>query len=457
MLLTHYRSLLGPGWQPVFSQPRSHQRALQHALAWPSVLGERTIASTVVALGRDQQDWSADYKIYSRSPWSSQALFEPVVDDYLERYPSGPILSVLDDTGLARVGKKIPGASWQRDPLSPPFHVNLRWGQRFIQMSLLYPLYREGEQDARSLPIRFEEAPVVRKPGKRASEEEQQAYREHQQQHNLSTRALALLIQQRQQWDKKGASRRRLIVSLDGSYCNRTLFRADLDRITLLARCRKDARLCFPAPAGQRRQYGAESFTPQQVRQDSQYPYKRARLRYAGKRRWIRYKVVPGVLWQRGSGPRRLRLIVVAPQPYKLSQQARTYYRDPAYLLTTDLNGPVQLLLQAYFDRWQIEINHREEKHWLGLGQAQVWSKQSVPRHPAFVVACYSLLWLASLRAYGPGRTEAYLPLPQWRRSSQRPSLRDLLALLRQQINETCGSNGLPANFSKKLIRHAHT
>ena len=82
-------------------------------------------AGAVVALGRDQQDWSADYKIYSRSPWSSQALFEPVVDDYLQRYPKGPVVGVIDDTGLARTGKKVPGASWQRDPLSPPFHLNL--------------------------------------------------------------------------------------------------------------------------------------------------------------------------------------------------------------------------------------------------------------------------------------------------------------------------------------------
>ena len=112
---------------------------------------------------------------------------------------------------------------------------------------------------------------------------------------------------------------------------------------------------------------------------------------------------------------------MVAPQPYKLSQQARTNYRDPAYLLTTDLKGSIQLLLQSYFDRWQIEINHREEKQWLGVGQAQVWSPKSVPRHPAFVVACYSLLLLAGLRAYGPGRTNAYLPLPKWRRCSWRP------------------------------------
>jgi hypothetical protein len=32
MLLDNYRSLLNQGWQPVFAQPRSHQRALEHAL-----------------------------------------------------------------------------------------------------------------------------------------------------------------------------------------------------------------------------------------------------------------------------------------------------------------------------------------------------------------------------------------------------------------------------------------
>ena len=457
MLLNHYRSLLEQGWQPVFAQPRSHQRAIEHALAWPSVLGERTIAGTVVALGRDQQDWSADYKIYSRSPWSSQALFEPVVDDYLQRYRKGPVVSVIDDTGLARSGKKVAGASWQRDPLSPPFHLNLRWGQRFIQMGLLFSHPQPADPDTRSLPVRFEEAPVVRKPGKRASDQDQKLYREQKKKHTLSRRAVTLLTEQRQLLDAKGAAQRPLLVSLDGGYCNKTVFRAPLERITLLARCRKDARLCFAAPAGQGRKYGKDTFTPEQVRQNGRYPWKRVRIGYAGKKRWIRYTGVGQVLWQRGSGTRPLRLIVVAPQPYKLSKQARTNYRDPAYLLTTDLKSSIQRLLQSYFDRWQIEINHREQKQWMGVGHAQVWSKQSASRHPAFGVACYSLLLLAGLRAYGPGRTNDYLPLPKWRRASKRPSLRDLQALLRKQISETCGSNGLPANFSKKLIRHAHT
>ena len=43
-----------------------------------------------------------------------------------------------------------------------------------------------------------------------------------------------------------------------------------------------------------------------------------------------------------------------------------------------------------YFDRWQIEVNHRDEKDTLGVGQAQMWNPVSVPKQPALVVASYS-------------------------------------------------------------------
>jgi len=68
------------------------------------------------------------------------------------------------------------------------------------------------------------------------------------------------------------------------------------------------------------------------------------------------------------------------PTPYRKRQSSRLYYRDPAYLLTSVLRGCAHALLQIYFDRWQIEVNHREEKDTLGVGQAQLWNPISVPR-----------------------------------------------------------------------------
>ena len=53
---------------------------------------------------------------------------------------------------------------------------------------------------------------------------------------------------------------------------------------------------------------------------------------------------------------------MIAPTPYRKRKSAKLYYRLPAFLLTTDLNSSAQQLLQIYFDRWQIEVNHRDEK-----------------------------------------------------------------------------------------------
>ena len=93
-------------------------------------------------------------------------------------------------------------------------------------------------------------------------------------------------------------------------------------------------------------------------------------------------------------------------------------------------------MLQAYFDRWGIEVNHRDEKDILGVGQAQVWNEQSVSKVPALLVAMYSWLVLAGLHCYGPTRTQAYEPLPKWRRGAKRPSCLDLVTLLRKQLAE---------------------
>jgi hypothetical protein len=93
-------------------------------------------------------------------------------------------------------------------------------------------------------------------------------------------------------------------------------------------------------------------------------------------------------------------------------------------------------LLQIYFDRWQIEVNHREEKDTLGIGQAQLWNVTSVPKQPVLAVAAYSALLLASLQAFGAERGNAYAELPKWRRKARRPSCLDLITLLRKEITQ---------------------
>jgi hypothetical protein len=436
-LLSEFLKLLR-NWFEVFAQERTAVRAITHAVALCLVLGRRTITRAILLKGKGfGSGWNSEYKLFSRAPWNPSSLFRPVWLEFAQRYPGHPFIPVaLDDTGLNKTGKRIPNARWMRDPMSPPFQTNLIWGLRFIQAGLLFPHYQEQHCPARSVPVAFREAPHVKKPGKRASEQDRVAYREAKKRQNLSTEGVKLIRQLREDADRAGMSGRPLVVPVDGSYCNQTLFKTEFDRTELVARCRKDAKLCLPAPPGSGRIYDAETFTPEQLLGDPKIPFRTAFVYLSGKWRHIRYKEIDNVLWRRGAGRRLLRLIVVEAQPYRRTKSSRLERRDPSFLLTTSHEISSEALLQVYCDRWQIEVNHFEEKSVFGVGDAQVRSPLSVPRQPALAVAIYSMLLLAGLRAFGPGRTDAYHVLPKWRRHSKRPSILDLLTLLRMELQQ---------------------
>ena len=189
----------------------------------------------------------------------------------------------------------------------------------------------------------------------------------------------------------------------------------------------------MPTISSPKRFYAKKTFTPLEVLKDESIGWQKLRIFFGGKKRAVRFKEVSDVLWQTGAKRRFLRLFVLEPTKYKVRKTGELQRRDPGFLLTTLTNGQTQNLLQLYFDRWQIEVNHREEKDTLHLGQAQLHNPIAVPKQPALVVAAYSALLLASLIAYGPERTDIYEPLPRWRGNAKRPSCLDLVTLLRKQ------------------------
>jgi len=431
-LLTEFLAIV-QDWRDVFPQQRTFERATRQALGSLLCLGRRCLSRIIWTNGGQHRSWSAEYFLYSRCPWEPQHLFRPILKGALERCPQRLVGVAVDDTRLRKTGRSIPQAFYQRDPMSPPFHVNLVLGLRFLQASLLLPLHRSAPVSARALPIRFEEVSRVKRPGKKATEEMNRQYRAAVKQRNLSRRFVEMGHQLRRELDAAGGAQKTLVLAGDGSFCNRTCFADIPQRTELLARARRDARLCLRSSDGSRKFYAVEKFTPEQVRKDEAHGWKTTKIFYGGKRRKIRYKERSGVYWQRGAKQRPLRLFVIAPTPYRKNQSKRLYYRDPAYLFTTDLKSSPRQLLQIYFDRWQIEVNHREEKDTLGVGQAQLWNVTAVPKQPVLAVAAYSALLLASLQAFGPQRGAAYAELPKWRRRARRPSCLDLVTLLRKE------------------------
>jgi hypothetical protein len=423
-------------WRDVFPQARTTRRAIRQALGGLVCLGRRCLSRIIWTNGGQGRSWSAEYLLHARAQWAPQALFQPIWEQALPLCRGRLVGVAVDDTRLRKTGRCIPQAFYQRDPLSPPFHVNLMLGLRFLQASLLVPLHARAPRYTRALPVRFEEVSCVKKPPRTADAGAWQAYRAAVHVHNLSVRFVQMAHSVRAALDRAGGHTKQLVLAGDGSFANRTCLRPVLDRTELIVRTRKDAVLCRRADPGTRRFYAGAKFTPAQVRLDAATPWRVTKVCYGGKRRTIPYKDVPDVYWQGGAGRRPVRLLVVAPTPYRKRHSGRRYYRQPAYLLTTDLRSRARALLQIYFDRWQIEVNHRDEKDTLGVGQAQLWNPIAVPKQPVLAVAAYSALLLASLLAFGAERGTAYAALPKWRRNAHRPSCLDLITLLRKEMVE---------------------
>lgn len=131
------------------------------------------------------------------------------------------------------------------------------------------------------MPIRFQEVSRVKRPGKKTSEEVRKQYKEAVQQMNLSRRFVDMGGQLRQELDQAGGPDKILVLTVDGSFRNRTCFGEIAERTVLLARARKNAKLCFA-----RWTIRAAS----QVRQDNNRAWKTTKIFYGGKRRKARYE-----------------------------------------------------------------------------------------------------------------------------------------------------------------------
>jgi hypothetical protein len=428
-------------WNKVFTQERTFERA--RCLTYGLLLTppRHTTSAAICAIGRQFDDWSADYRTFSRSPWDSQALFDPVIDSAIPLLPPlpAPVIVAMDDTACKKTGRRIPGIATVRDPQSPPYHVNLIRGLRFVQVSLMIaPEHRKGP--ARALPVRFQPAPPVPKPKKNAPAQEWEEYKKLKKVGSLAQIGLSTVINLRDDLDQRPDTQLRiLLTSVDGSYTNQVLLKGLPPRTTLIGRIRQDADLHLPLDKnirtnGRPRKYGPKAPTPKEVLSDDSIPFQEVPCFAVGQIRDFKVKVFGPLFWSKAGHDKPLLLIVIKPVGYRLRKGSKLLYREPAFLICTDPNLDLKTIVQAYVYRWEIEVNHHDEKSIIGVAQAQTRNPKAVNRQPQLQVAAYSLLLLASILAHGFERTDEYLPLPKWRGKSPRPSTADLVNLLRQQI-----------------------
>jgi hypothetical protein len=396
-------------------------------------LGRHTVTALLSTQSRTHQDWSADYRCYSRGRLDPQVLFNGVRDQVVQQLkPLEPLVSAWDDSIVRKRGWKIHGVAWRRDPLSPPFGVNFVPGQRVLQASVAVA---QPNGAARMIPIDFVHAPTAKRPRKTASEQEQKSYREAARQANINAVAL-----KRMQALRQGlAPQRALHIVVDNRFVNQTVLRQLPENTVLIGRMRKDAALFEPpaqqAATGRKRLYGAAAPTPEQLRQDQTIGWQTIKAFACDREHEFKIKH-RGPVRTKLAGEHSVQVVVIAPLGYRLRKGSRLLYRQPAYLLCTDPKMDLAKLVQEYLWRWDIEVNFRDEKTLLGVGQAQVRTPESVQRVPALAVVAYAILLLAGQKTYGDKELPSSVPQPKWQMGHEpaRPSTARLINELRYNL-----------------------
>lgn len=411
--------------------------------------GRHTITGLLRNQNRTQQDWSADYRLYSENRLEVEKVFQCVRTGVEQcAGPDDPLVVAMDDSLLRKTGRRIFGSGYRRDPLSPPFHTNFVRGLRVLQISAAV---RQGSAGAaRMIPVDFQHAALPAKPHHKAPPEQHEAYALERAKRNINLVGRERLARLRQQMDASGSASRRLLATVDGRFTNATVLRQVPERTVLIGRVRKDSVFYQPPQSqperGRKRKYGLRSPTPEALLKDGTVPWQTLKAFSAGQTYEFKLKTLDRVFSAMDKGQRALRVVVIEPVPYRASKNSRLERREPAYLICTDPDLPLQELLQVYLWRWDIEVNFRDEKTLLGVGQAQVRSEASNQNAPALAVAAYAMLLLASVKTYGAGGKPDTFKSPRWyqRKPGQRATTNELINQLRYEL----WAHSLKTNFT---------
>lgn len=306
-----------------------------------------------------------------------------------------------------------------------------------------------GEGEAQMLPISFEHAPTALRPSTKATEADLSKWREEKKRTSLGVRAVTGL-------EKLVGSLpdRKIIAVGDGGYTIGPVLKKMPAAINYIGRARKDAKLfhrpaaCHSARSGRPRSYGEVAPTPDELLRDDNVPWKEVEAAASGCKHIFRIKEIRDLLWRPAGATTPIRVIVIAPTGYRLRKGSRLLYRKPAFLFCTDPDLPLSEVLQYYIWRWGVEVNFRDAKELIGVGEAMVRTEPSNRILPAVLVGGYSLLWVAALKMLRARiNPVAGLVAPKWRADLEANRKKPSTGQLLRQIRAECWGEGIDTHI----------
>lgn len=414
-LLKHLFELIEKN-RPVFKQLRSYDRAVALLLAEVFVFARHTVTQLLMSLGMVDQDYSAWYRLFSHGRFKYAKASEILFEETLVHVGEDELYVVGGDaTQTPRSSRKMEGSGWLRNMRTPPFRVGIHAAQRWFNGSWLMP---DEQGYSRALPVRWlpcfteKSAPQSVAPCK-----EWQA-------------ALAFLNWILEQLARCGRVGQQVLLVGDGSYDHLDLWKALPAGVILLARSAKN-RALYALPGeqqgrGRKRLYGERVASPQaRWGKGPNQSWRPLTLEVRGRTRHLQYKLSPPVL-RKGAAHRPLILIVVRGKKRK-NKQGKSYARQPLPFLVNAIQNepghwvlplPIDTLLFWAWQRWELEVCHRELKSNFGLGNKQCWHPTAAVLSVQWSAWVYAVLLLAGYRTWGLCRAPT-VPTRWWRGSTR--------------------------------------
>ena len=394
-----------------FKQERPYQRAVALVFGELFAFARHTVTQGLLALGLTDADWSGFYRLFSRARFDVGVLWRLLFRETLLHSPAAePYVTGMDTTQMPRTGKKMPGAGWLPAPRTPVFKRGIHQAQRFLHGAWLPPM-EAGSTRAITLQLRPAFPPKARPAAAQPTTEWQAG--------------LDFVRWVREELDAAGREGQLLLTLGDGAYDTVGMWRGLPQRTVVVVRTAKNRRLReLPGPysgRGRRRKYGPVAPKPETWPGEWR-SFQQINIVVRGRTIHMRYRVL-GPYYREQAPDTPLFLIVVGGASWKAGKRnPKTVQRQPAYYLVNavrqagrwQLPLAIRLLLTWLWQRWELEVAHREMKGGFGVGQMQCWNPRSAVVSVQWMGWVYGLLVLAAYRTWGllggPKRAERWWP-----------------------------------------------
>lgn len=428
--LLHTLLQLVAAHRPAFQQDRPYHRAVWLLLSELFTFARHTLTQGLVALGETHWDWTAWYRLFSKKRFDYQRLTGITLRETLQESPADqPFVMAIDGVLVPRSSRKMPGTSWWKGLNTAAFKPGLARAQRFVNCSWLAPL-----QDGYSRAIPLQMIPAF--PAKAVEAEEPKRKDWEAGIEGLRWLRTQLDVAQREsQW---------ILALVDGGFERVVEFWRQLPERTILLGRTARSRVLYHFPGeyagrGRPKSYGERAKKPSEwLKVKGGWTTRQIRVR--GKLREMTYRV-EGPYLREGLLERPVFLVVVRGMDRKV--QGRRVKRDPVFYLVSAVQSgaewglplPEEELLAWAWQRWEVEVAHREMKSGFGLGEKQCWTPRSAVVSVQWSAWVYALLLLAGYRTWGLLNGPA--TPTRWWRGSKRWSFNTLWRAYRSALWET--------------------